>query len=74
MNNLKIKDNKWDQLIQNISNTEIWNALRRIGSDKAPGTDGLNACFFKTYWRLVEPHVGNLIGNFFQNNIIQNPP
>ena len=44
---------------------EIKNALFSIHSNKAPGTDGFNAYFFKHSWDLVGPLVTLAIKDFF---------
>ena len=44
------------QLIRDISDQEIIDALNDIGDDKSPGPDGFSSCFFKKSW----PTVGDL--------------
>ncbi|XP_058783389.1 uncharacterized protein LOC131658071 [Vicia villosa] len=37
-----------DSLTQHVTEKEVWDALKGMGDNKAPGTDGFNAKIFKT--------------------------
>lgn len=63
-----LSTNEWSDLNQYPTQPEIWRALGRIGSEKAPGPDGLNAFCFKNYWKYVEPYINRLVDDFFQEN------
>lgn len=52
-------------------NSEIFSALKRIGPDKAPGPDGLNAHFFQKYWPNVGPSTIEIIKTFFVTNSLK---
>nr|KYP54028.1 Retrovirus-related Pol polyprotein LINE-1 [Cajanus cajan] len=44
-----------------ISDEEILQAIKRMGSFKAPGPDGLQAIFYQSQWNVVGPFVCKLI-------------
>ena len=45
---------------------EIKNAMFCIHSNKAPGPDGFNACFFKDTWNITGPLVVQAVREFFE--------
>ncbi|KAI5382052.1 hypothetical protein KIW84_UN0213 [Lathyrus oleraceus] len=45
------------QLIRPVEEGEVWNALKSIGQNKAPGVDGFNAYFFTATWQIVKNDV-----------------
>ena len=53
------------QLCATITYQEIVEALKFIGSDKAPGIDGYNALFFKHTWKIIEHDVIDVVKSFF---------
>lgn len=52
------------------TNMDITNALNRIGPDKAPVPDGLNAHFFQKYWNHVGPATITLVKQNFHSNTL----
>lgn len=49
---------------------EVWETLKRMSSDKAPGPDGLTVFFFKQYWEVVGNDVVSSVQGFFQRGIL----
>ncbi|KAL2938061.1 hypothetical protein RDABS01_021510, partial [Bienertia sinuspersici] len=49
----------------NFTDKEIRQAIYSIPSDKAPGLDGYNSCFFKEAWSVVGQDVIKVIREFF---------
>lgn len=45
---------------------EIKEVVFSIGSNKAPGPDGMSAHFFKCYWNIIGSEVIKAITSFFQ--------
>ncbi|KAJ9545220.1 hypothetical protein OSB04_024927 [Centaurea solstitialis] len=52
-------------MIRPISDSDIRNAMFSIGNEKAPGSDGFTAKFFKASWSIVGGDVTTAIHNFF---------
>ncbi|KAJ9535204.1 hypothetical protein OSB04_un001715 [Centaurea solstitialis] len=52
-------------MIRPIEDADIRNAIFSIGNDKAPGSDGYSARFFKAAWNIVGGDVMTAIHNFF---------
>lgn len=53
-------------LIQNVTEAEIWDALKGIGDTKAPGIDGFNSFFFKSTWHVIKANVIAAVQEFFE--------
>lgn len=73
LNCFQIPDSTHQNLNHCPNTEEIWKALNKIGPDKAPGPDGLNAHFFHTYWHFLAPYVNNMIQEFFNTNQLKEP-
>lgn len=56
---------KQAHLIVPVSRDEILQALQGINDNKAPGSDGFNAIFFKTVWATVGEEITDAIQEFF---------
>jgi hypothetical protein len=50
-----------NDLVRDFNMEEIEVALFQMGPFKAPGPDGLNACFFQTYWPILKEEVCHVI-------------
>lgn len=49
---------------------EIWEALKAIGSKKAPGPDRITALFFKHYWEIISAELIDSVRSFFISGLI----
>ncbi|KAL8126011.1 hypothetical protein AgCh_013344 [Apium graveolens] len=49
----KISDEQDKELVMPVTREEVKNAAFSMHPDKSPGIDGLNSCFFQTYWNVV---------------------
>lgn len=58
-------DQRRKLIIMPITKEEVWSAVLTIGDDKAPGTDGFSAKFFKSSWTVIGPNVVAAIQDFF---------
>lgn len=50
--------------------SEIWDAVKAIGSTKAPGPDGFTAIFFQHYWPQVKSEVIAMVKAFFTSDFL----
>ncbi|RYR65333.1 hypothetical protein Ahy_A03g011263 [Arachis hypogaea] len=48
-------------LISEVSDDEIRNAVFSMGSLKAPGSDGLNGLFYQKYWEVIKKEVCEVV-------------
>lgn len=55
------------QLYAEVTDQEIFEGLRAIGDDKAPGVDGFNAHFFKKSWPIIKEEACEAIKEFFSS-------
>ncbi|XP_073049656.1 uncharacterized protein [Primulina eburnea] len=55
----------WPALIWMVSVEEIERALHYIDNDKAPGSDGFGALFFKHMWSIIKKDVCEGVFEFF---------
>ncbi|GJT28157.1 putative RNA-directed DNA polymerase, eukaryota, reverse transcriptase zinc-binding domain protein [Tanacetum coccineum] len=62
-----LSSNMADDMILNVSDKEIKDALFSMGNDKSPGPDGFTAAFFKEAWEIVGHDVINAVKEFFTN-------
>nr|QIA97950.1 hypothetical protein AP_R.00g000460-v1.0.a3 [Amaranthus palmeri] len=60
-------------LIRDVEEEEIKNALFGMNDNKAPGIDGFNACFFKRTWAIIKGDFINAIKGFFRSNYLFAP-
>lgn len=61
----KIPENEAENMIREIADVEIKEALFDIGDNKAPGPDGYTAKFFKEGWSVIGKDVCKAIKKFF---------
>ncbi|CAL1375550.1 unnamed protein product [Linum trigynum] len=57
-----------DALIAPVSALEVKEAVFRIGSHQAPGSDGFTAAFFQAHWEVVGPLITTTVLNFFSSD------
>ncbi|KAK6125166.1 hypothetical protein DH2020_041087 [Rehmannia glutinosa] len=57
-------------LIKPITNSEILDALRDIGDDRSPGSDGYSSAFFKKSWTIVGEQVCDAVKEFFSSGCL----
>ncbi|XP_060212045.1 uncharacterized protein LOC132639621 [Lycium barbarum] len=52
-------------LCADVTEVEIWEGLKDIGDEKAPGVDGYNALFFKRTWHIIKNDIISAVKEFF---------
>nr|KYP71396.1 Retrovirus-related Pol polyprotein LINE-1 [Cajanus cajan] len=60
----EVHDSLMQNLGRDIIEDEIFGAIRRMGSFKAPGPDGFQPIFYQTRWSTVGPSICSLIHEF----------
>ncbi|KAJ9561650.1 hypothetical protein OSB04_006810 [Centaurea solstitialis] len=68
VNTLSLQDALF--MIRPIEDVDIRNAMFSIGNEKAPGSDGYSARFFKAAWSVVGEDVSTAIHNFFYRSTL----
>lgn len=64
------RNNTW-WLNRQVTAPEVKTAMFQLGAQKAPGLDGLPACFFQRYVEVVRPSIIHFISEVFYTSIIQ---
>ena len=64
--NLKLLSTQQHVLAQDVTREEIKHAMFSLKNNKAPGSDGFNAGFFKRMWHIVGEDVINAVRSFFR--------
>ncbi|GKE09033.1 hypothetical protein Tco_1412584 [Tanacetum coccineum] len=54
-------------MVRNVTNKEIKDAMCDIGDEKAPGPDGFTSLFFKKGWDIIGDDICNVVQDFFSN-------
>ncbi|CAN6316611.1 unnamed protein product [Urochloa humidicola] len=52
---------------------EIWNILKNMKRDAAPGPDGFNVAFYRAAWQWIGDDVTTLVRNFYTSGISLGP-
>ncbi|GKF49196.1 hypothetical protein Tco_0142447, partial [Tanacetum coccineum] len=60
-----LSEDEANDMIQQVTNLEIKQAIFDIDNDKAPSPNGFTACFFKKAWSIVGDDVSHAIKEFF---------
>ena len=61
----KISDNWHNKLKENFTEKEIYNSLKDMSEDSAPGKDGIPMEFYRTFWYLIKEDFTNLVNYIF---------
>ena len=66
-----ISDIEKDALQRDISETEIFNAIKLLSSNKSPGIDGIPNDFYFKYWGIIKNEVSKVICNIINGMTLQ---
>ena len=58
------------ELVKEVTDEEVRDALFQMNPDKAPGPDGMTPAFFQKHWRIVGRDIINLTKHFFRTGEI----
>ena len=61
----KISDDWQNKLNETFTEKEIYNSLKDMSEDRAPGKDGLPMEFYRTFWYLIKDDFTNLVNYIF---------
>ncbi|GJV12664.1 hypothetical protein Tco_1354205 [Tanacetum coccineum] len=62
-----LNDQEALEMVRDVTDKEIKDALFSIGDDKSPGPDGFSAAFFKEAWIVIGQDIYNAVREFFRN-------
>ncbi|GJR66442.1 hypothetical protein Tco_0012507 [Tanacetum coccineum] len=68
--NVRINDQDAQDMVREISDQEVKDAIFSIGDDKSPGPDGFTAAFFKEAWNIIANDVYLAVREFFRNGTL----
>lgn len=66
----KVTDEMNKDLTRPVTENELFQAIRQMDRDKAPGPDGLNPGFFKDHWETIKTGALNFAKAFFEHEIL----
>nr|GEV09953.1 hypothetical protein [Tanacetum cinerariifolium] len=71
-NLFKVRLNEHDALdmVRDVSNQEVKNAIFSMGDDKSLGLDGFTVVFFKEAWNVIAIDVTHAVPEFFRNAFV----
>ncbi|KAL8160186.1 hypothetical protein V2J09_001723 [Rumex salicifolius] len=67
---LTLAEDRWEVLATPISDEEIQKAVRGMGAYKARGPDGLQPCFYQSFWNVVGPSMSSVVRQFFDSSVM----
>jgi len=53
-----------------LKETEFWESLKLMQSNKRPGSDGLSAEFYKLFWKEIHPYLLNSLNYAYRNGLL----
>lgn len=52
-----------------IDTAEVWNAIKELPSDRAPGPNGFIGAFYKTSWPVIQQDIMDAVEAFTAGNV-----
>nr|GEY81970.1 hypothetical protein [Tanacetum cinerariifolium] len=68
--NVRLNDQEAQNMVREISNQEVKDAIFSISDDKSHGPDGFMAAFFKEAWNIIANDVYLAVSEFFSNDVM----
>jgi hypothetical protein len=69
MHSISEEDCRW--LEREFEESEVWEVVRHMKSDKAPGPDGFSMGFIKAYWGVLKEDIMAVFGEFYSKASFQ---
>jgi hypothetical protein len=51
-----------------FSEDEVWEVIKELPNDKAPGPDGFTGIFYKLAWDVIKPEIMNAFNAFWSQD------
>jgi hypothetical protein len=68
LDNLELGQHDLSDLESPFSEEEVWNTIKQLPSDKAPGPDGYTGRFYKTCWSIIKSDVSAALEEAHRGN------
>jgi hypothetical protein len=65
--NNRISTHDFTKLNSTFTSQEVLVAIKNLKANSAPGTDGLSALFYQTYWEVIGPNIIDFVLNILNN-------
>jgi hypothetical protein len=56
-------------VLEEAFSEEVWNTVKNMPLDKAPGPDGFTGRFYKTYWHIIKEDVMIALSGIQQGHV-----
>ena len=68
----KLSNNDKEILGSDITDEEIYNAVKSLSTNKAPGIDGIPIEFYQKFWKIIKNEVTQIIKNIITGTLLLN--
>ena len=65
-----LTDNEINSLGENVTNDEIFKAIKDMNINKAPGLDGIPIEFYLKYWDIIKPELTEVFKNVISGTLL----
>ena len=68
----KLDNNDREILGINVTSQEIYNAIKNLNTNKAPGLDGIPVEFYQKFWKIIKTEMVQIIKNIINGTLLIN--